>query len=329
MCRNLISILTLIITFFLSFQNFAQTKILYTSLDYSTGDLRACIMNYDGTNKIDLGFNKTYLPFWVGNNIFFNSDTYIWKVEVDGSNMREVIQGYRVAESNSRDKFAFYNEDGIGITDITGKLLKQIYVDCWQDVSITWSKNDKHITYYKYETEKCYMFELETETVSVFGNYVYHPLWHSNHEMILYNKMMLNELYGVYLRKGNDDVLISNPTGMSVVPIWSNDGTKIAYFEIMEFVDYEVESDMYTSQLILYDVATGESKVLTDDGGFTDKAFPQFSFDELDENIYYTSISNKGYGSITKISLKTGEKNVISKNPEIDERFPLIRTLSK
>ncbi len=330
MLRLFVFIFTLFILFnSILLQTSAQTKILYTSLDYNTGDLRACIMDTDGTNKTDLGFNKTYLPFWVGNNIVFNSDTFIWKVDLNGENMREIATGYRVAESNNKDKFAFYNEGGIGIADINGTLLKQIYVDCWEDVSITWSKNDEHITYYKFETEKCYMFDIANETISLFGDYVYHPLWHNNHNMILFNKMMINELYGVYLRKGEEDFLVSNPAGMSVVPIWSNDGTKIAYFEIIEFVDYEVESDMYISQLILYDVIKGESSVLANDAGFTDKAFPQFSFDDSDEHIYYTAINDKGYGSIVKISLETKMKTVISNNPDVDERFPLIRTLSK
>ncbi|MEO8398422.1 MAG: hypothetical protein ABI550_01265 [Ignavibacteriaceae bacterium] len=312
----------------LPFLSFPQTKIIYTAVDYSLNEVRAAICDSSGSNKYDLGFSKTYLPVWFGDNILFNSDTYIWKCDTVGGNLTKMMEGFRVSVSHDETMFAFYNLKGIGIADTSGKIIKQYLVEPWRDVTITWSKNDDQISYYNLEKETCYLFNLENDSLINFGEEIFNPLWHKSNSYILYNQKNKDGLFDVILNsiEKNKRLILNSPGEMALVPIWSNDGTKIAYLVIKDKPKMEVQTDMLESTLMLYDLKTKAHTILTGDAGFTDQAFPQMSFDKNDKNIYYTSISSTGIGTLTKINLKTLSKEIISRNKNIDERFPLVKT---
>jgi hypothetical protein len=306
-----------------------QTKIVYTAVDYSLGEVRAAICDDNGGNKYDLGFSKTYLPVWFGENIVYNSDTFIWQCDTTGENLKQVIDGYRIAVSHDQKKYAFYDFNGIGVVDNSGKLIKQIFVDAWQDVTITWSSNDEHLSFYNNEKDECFLFHLEKDSLISFGKGIYHPLWNKTNGNILYNERTIDDLYDVVIKDTSGKTeIINKPGEMAVVPIWSSSGTKVAYMIIKYQAEQNVDSDMLESTLMLYDTGSKTIKMLANDAGFTDQAFPQMCFDENDNFIYYTAINELGLGSLKKINLNSLESFTISKDPNIDERFPQVKTFN-
>jgi len=176
---------------------FSQTKIIFTYVDYEHDEVRAAICNEDGSSRYDLGFNKTYLPVWFQDNILFNSDTFIWKCDTTGENLTKMNEGYRVSVSNDKKKYAFYNLQGIAVANDSGKIIKQMMVDAWEEVGITWSKEDSMISYYNLEKEKCNLFNLNNDSIIIFGDSIYHPLWNKNHNKILYNKKNSENKYNI------------------------------------------------------------------------------------------------------------------------------------
>ncbi|MBZ0200357.1 MAG: hypothetical protein K8H86_10850, partial [Ignavibacteriaceae bacterium] len=280
----------LVFWFTLGAVGFAQTKIIYTAVDYVNNEVRAAICDADGSNKYDLGFNRTYLPVWFGDNILFNSDTYIWQCDSTGENLKQLSPGYRVSVSHNQKKYAFYSSPGISIADTSHKVIKEILIDPWEDVSITWSKDDSKISYFNNSTKKLFLFDLATDSVMTFGDFAFHPLWNPTDNSILFNQKNEKELFDVFTidsLDSPDKKMISTPGEMAVVPVWSNDGQKIAYLSIHSAEDDSAVSDMLKSDIILYDKLTGEKKILADNAGFTDQAFPQVTFDANDEYIYY------------------------------------------
>ena len=119
--------------------------------------------------------------------------------------------------------------------------------------------------------------------------------------------------------------IINKKDENAVVPIWSNAGDKIAYLSFKTVVQNSPESDLYPCNLMLYDVGKRSSQILSGDASFTDKAFPQMCFDEKDEYIYFTKINEAGLGSIARINLKTLQQETISKDSNLDERFPSVK----
>lgn len=310
---------------------FPQSKILFTSVDYRNNDIRAAICDDLGNNKIDLGFNNTFLPVWFGNDILFNSNNLIWKCDFNGDSLIKLIDGFRISVSNNENMFAFYNNNGIGVANEKGKIFKQIYVDAWNDVTLTWSKGDSLISFFRLEDMKCFLFNIINESVIFFGDSVFHPLWNKQNEMIVYNKMRPDETFLIYIKDEintyNEDRLISTIGEMSIVPIWSNSGNKIAYLTLASNEDQPpIEfTDMLIGTLKIYDIKSRRTQVITEDAAYTDQAFPQFSFSHDDVFIYYTTINNNGNGSIIRINTLTLEKEIISKDENIDERFPLVK----
>ena len=311
------------------FTIFSQTKIVFTSVDASNDEVRAQVFNENGNNRIDLGFSKTYLPVWFGDKILYNSDTYIWECDTTGENLKQREDGFRISVSHDQTKYAFYNNDGIGIADTSGKIINQVMVEAWPNVTITWSLDDSKISYYDIEKEKCFLFDLKNDSLITFGEWIYHPLWHKNQNKILYNKAAGEEEFDVVIQDSMDfstAAIINKPGEMAVVPVWSDLGDKIAYLVIKKDSAVQVDSDMLPSFLMLYNLNTKEHTMLADDAGFTDEAFPQISFDARDENIYYTAINENGLGEIKKINLLTREEFTLSDNPSIDDRFPQVKT---
>lgn len=338
-CKFYIALLTFLFFLFAGTDIYAQTKIIFTSINYETEDVRAVICDFDGSNRIDLGFNKTYLPVWFKDKILFNSDTYLWECDTAGNNLKQLKEGFRISVSNDQTKFAYYNSRGIAISDSTGKVIKQILVDAWEDITITWSKDDEMISFYNPELDICHLFKLSNDSLIVFGDSIYHPLWNKKNNKILYNQITDEGFFDVMLIDSlgsQNPIRINLEKELAVVPVWSNSGEKIAYLSAAAEPDDEWRTDMLKSKLILYDLNDSTSIVLTENAGFTDQAFPQIFFDEDDGYIYFTSINDNGMGVLTRINLNYLNNNdpsnqpqpkieIISKDPSIDDRFPQVK----
>ncbi len=310
---------------------FSQNKILFTYVDYKNDEVRAAISDDDGENKIDIGFNRTYLPVWFGNKIIYNSANLIWVCDSHGDDLTKIAPGFRASTSKNHSMFAFYNQDGIAVYDSSGKLFKQVSVDPWTEVTITWMKNDSVISFYDIEKQTCYLFNLYMDSIYIFGKNIYHPLEQNNGGKILYNKQLENGTYSVFITDSStstsDDYQLTLPDEMCVVPHWSNDGNKLAFLRIKPDSLQTIESDMFLADLILYDITINKFFLLANDAGFTDQAYPQFTFDETDQFIFYTAIHQNGNGYIRKINVDSSEIITITKDFRTDERLPLFKSL--
>jgi hypothetical protein len=324
---NLKIFLTAFICFFFS-EIHSQTKIIFTAIDYTNDEVRATICDGDGSNRNELGFNKTYLPAWFNDKVLLNSDTFIWQCDTSGANLTKLFPGYRVSISNNKRMFAFYNQNGIGVSDDKGRIIKQIMVNAFEDVAITWSKKDDRVSYFDPDKKICYLFNLINDSLEIFGDSIYHPMWNPQNHYVLYNRASADDKFDIYLQladSADSKFIINKKDENAVVPIWSNSGNKIAYLSFKTVVQNSPESDLYPCNLMLYDVGKRSSQILSGDASFTDKAFPQICFDEKDEYIYFTKINEAGLGSIARINLKTLQQETISKDSNLDERFPSVK----
>lgn len=318
--------ITATLSFFITQIIFPQEKILYTYVDYRLSEVRAAILNTASNERLDLGFNKTYLPAWIGNKILFNGQNYIWSCNSDGSALTKVGDGYRVSVSQKENLFAFYSQNGISIYDSSLNFVKEIEVEAWTDVSITWLKNDLAVSFYDLQKQICYLYFIFKDSVTQFGEYVYHPIQRGS--QILFNRLE-EKIYSVFLMNENESPknakLISNGFDNSVVPIFSPDGKNISYLKMLPDSLQYIQSDMLRCELILCDIEKSETKILANDAAFTDQAFPQFTFGKNGKEIFYTAINESGLGVLKKINLNNNAAELLTLDPALDERFPVCK----
>jgi len=324
----------LLFLFFLFFSKefICQEKLIFTYIDHINGELRAALYDNNTNERLDLGFNNTFLPIWYGNRILLNSQSFIWISDASAKDYTKVCVGFKAAASNLTNKFAVYTPMGISIYDSNLNVQKKIDVDYSDNVSLTWLFNDSVISFFDADKESTVFYYLDRDSVSVFGQGVYHPVWNPKTNEILYNKK--NESgFGVFLtteRKVSDfDRMISFGDEYSIVPIWSNKFDKIAYFRIKEDSLQIYKSDLILADIILYDFLKDKYYLIADDAGYTDQAYPQFTFDINDENIFYTAISEYSLGMICKVNISTQQKIILTKDLKIDERLPLYNKTDK
>lgn len=318
--------MTAALTFFVSIKISPQENILYTYVDYRSGEVRAAMLNTASNERLDLGFNKTYLPAWIGNKILFNGQNFIWRCNDDGSELTKIGDGYRVSVSQNENLFAFYSKNGISIYDSSLNFLKEIEVETWTDVSITWLKNDSAISFYNLQKQICYLYFIFEDSIAQLGEFIYHPI--QSGSQIVFNKLEKG-IYSIFLMNETESPaiarLISNGFDNSVVPIFSHDGNKICYLKILPDSLQNIQSDMFRSELVLYDIEKSETKILATDAAFTDQAFPQFTFSNSGEEIFYTAMNENGLGVLKKISLRNKPIEQLTIDPALDERFPICR----
>lgn len=309
----------------------AQTKVVFTAIDYSNNEVRAVISDSDGGNRAELGFNKTYLPVWFNGKILLNSDYFVWQCDTSGQNLHKLFPGYRSSVSNNKTMIAFYDKDGISISDEKGRIIKQISVNAFQDVAITWSFDDKKVSYFNSEKNSCFLFNIESDSLEIFGDSIYHPVWSPDNKWIMYNRFNKEGRFSIIIRRIYDgrEFTIGDSNENAVVPIWSSSGNKIAYLSINLDLQNLVELDLVPCKLFLFELNKMSSTLISEDAGFTDNAYPQMCFDESDEFIYYTKINENNLGSIARINLKNFEEKILSKDFFIDERFPQVKSFSK
>lgn len=319
-------LLTAALSFFLTRIIFPQEKILYTYVDYGSNEARAAILNTASNERLDLGFNRTYLPAWIGNNILFNGQNYIWSCNSDGSGLTKVGEGYRASVSQKENLFAFYSKNGISIFDSSLNFVKEIEVEAWTDVSVTWLKNDSAVSFYDLQKQICYLYFIFEDSIAQFGGYVYHPIQKGS--QILFNRLE-EKIYSVFLMKEHESPKnakrISTGFDNSVVPIFSPNGKNIAYLKILPDSLQFIQSDMLRCELILYDIEKSETKIVAADAAFTDQAFPQFTFNKNSDVIFYTAVNENGLGVLKKIDLKSNATERLTLNPALDERFPVCK----
>lgn len=320
-------IYSICLVFYFSVPLFSQGNILFTYVDYKNDEVRAAVCDQSGNNRIDLGFNKTYLPVWFKGKIILNSLNYIWTCEVNGENFTKIGEGFRASSSISNRYFAFYTQEGIAIYDSSYKLKKELSLNVWTDVSITWLNNDSIISFFDTEKESTVLFNIETDSLYIYGKDIYHPVWNKKTGEIVYNKILDNGNFAIFKSSsdtpGISDSILTLASENAIVPIWSNSYDKIAYMRIKEDSLQSIDSDMMLADIILYDFMTKKYYMIAGDAGYTDQAYPQFSFDETDENLFYTALNQEGSGIIKKINIKTLQTDQITKDLQIDERIPL------
>ncbi|MHC1739305.1 MAG: hypothetical protein AB9882_14965 [Ignavibacteriaceae bacterium] len=312
---------------YFSVRLYSQGNILFTYVDYKNEEVRAAVCDGYGGSRIDLGFNKTYLPIWFNGKIILNSLNYIWSCEINGENFSKIGEGFRASSSLSNKYFAFYTQEGIAIFDSSYKLKKELSLNVWTDVSITWLNNDSIISFFDTEKESTVLFNIETDSLYIYGKDIYHPIWNKKTGEIVYNKILENGNFAIFkssLDTPNiNDSLLTLDSENAIVPVWSNNYDKIAYMRIKEDSLQSIDSDMMLADIILYDFPAKKHYLISGDAGYTDQAYPQFSFDDTDENLFYTALSQDGSGIIKKINIKSLHTDIITKDLKIDERIPL------
>lgn len=313
--------------FYFSIPLFSQGNILFTYVDYKNGEVRAAVCDGYGNDRIDLGFNKTYLPIWFNGKIILNSLNYVWSCEANGDNLTKIGEGFRASTSISNKYFAFYTQEGIAIYDSSYKIKKELSLNVWTDVSITWLNNDSIISFFDTEKGSTVLFNIETDSIYIYGKDIYHPIWNKKTREIIYNKVLDNGNFAIFKSGFNtpniNDLLLTLESENAIVPIWSNNYDKIAYMRIKEDSLQSIDSDMMLADIILFDFPSGKYYLISGDAGYTDQAYPQFSFDETDENLFYTALTQDGSGIIKKLNIKTLHTDIITKDLQIDERIPL------
>ncbi|MBI2417922.1 MAG: hypothetical protein HYV28_08470 [Ignavibacteriales bacterium] len=314
--KNLLAVLMLL-TCLLS----AQSAYIYTYVDYKNQDARIAIQNEKTGKSFDVGFIQSHLPIWAGNEVIFNGQNTIWKCDREGENLRRISPGFRASLSHDGSKYACYTGEGITVFDTSGKMLKILDLTPWIDITITWKPGDSVITYFSEEKQSCMMYFLNNDSISTLGKRIYQPTWNS-HGICLYNKLEESGMYQVYTKQGGRERKISFDDRMAVVPSWSNSGKAIAYLSVLPDSVQPGNTDMYVSELMLYETATGNTTILTSDAGFNDKVFPQLAFSEDDSFIYYTAVAENGNGKLKKINARTLESFVLREGAMIDCRFP-------
>lgn len=312
---------SIILTILLVLTQHAQTRVLLTYVDNASGEARVGVWNEKEKSMLDLGFNKTYHPAKFGEKILMNGDSFVWSCAADGSGLRKIIYGYKAAVSHREDKFACYTGKGIGIVDSSGKTLKEIEVDPWTDMSVTWSENDESIYYYELVRQTCYRYDLHNDSLSVFGRGVYQPVFFNGR--IAFNKLSEDGIYSVF--HGNtiaDAKEISGKMEMALVPSLSHNGRFVAYLSILPDSLQPAHTDMFRGRLCLYDSQSGNTTILSENAGFSDQVFPQASFSEDDRHILFTTIGEQGFGEIYCINVLTGNYTFKIAKSGMDIRFP-------
>jgi Tol biopolymer transport system component len=309
---------------------FLTAQILFTAIDHSSNDVRACLLD-DSTNEIiEVSFNNSYLPVWLGDKIVFNYGNHIWISDKSTKNQRIIFEGFKPVISKSNTFIAGYTKDGITIADSSGKVLKKIDVNYWERITPTFSHDEESISYFDKERESCFLFNWKNETNRLFGKNVYHPSWSPDGSKILFNFGKIDSNFRVAVvdsswKEGLPMNFITGINENALLPIWSPKQNFISYM-ILTPTSSKPESDLIGGNIILFDLKTKIKTIMAEDAGFTEGAYPQFCFDEDEKYFYYTSINSLGNGAISKIDLLNNfQKEILTHDNNLDCRLPSCR----
>ncbi|MCX8056321.1 MAG: hypothetical protein N3F03_01770 [Ignavibacteria bacterium] len=304
-------------------------QIVFTGVDRLTQTVKAFHLNIENEQLLELSYSNSYLPRWLNENyIVMNIGNSIFKVDKFREKQFYFFDGYMPVVSKSGKYVAAYSKDGITIADSSGKILKVLEVDCWSKVTPIFSFDEKSIFYYDKKREACFKFNWEEQTNHIFAHYVFHPIFSPDGSKILINvgKVDSNFRIGIVNAEWKENQPINYITSSyenSIVPIWSPTGRYVAYLSLLSKSTYP-NSDFIPARIVLYDTQTRTKHILTEDAGFTEGAYPQFSFSKDERFFYYTAIRENGTGTIGQLDLQNNlEKKFLINDPNIDARLPL------
>lgn len=312
---------------FLIFSNLSA-QIVFTGYDRLNQSVKAFYLNLENHQLTELSYANSYLPRWLNEDyIVLNIGNSIFKVDKFRQKQNYFFEGFMPVVSRSGKYVAAYSQKGIVVADSTGKILSILEVDYWSKVTPIFSFDEKSIYYYDKKREATFKFDWEKQTNSLFAHNVIHPLISPDGKQILLNsgKMDSNFRVGIVSSDWKEDSPINFITSIyenSIVPVWSPTGRYIAYMTLLTKKKLE-NSDLIPANIILYDTRNGTKQILTDDAGFTEGAFPQFSFSQDEKYFYYTTIRENGTGTITQFNLSDFSKKILIDDPDLDARIPL------
>ncbi len=313
--------------FLLIFSNLSA-QIVFTGYDRLNESVKAFYLNLENEQLTELSYANSYLPRWLNENyIVLNIGNSIFKVDKFRQKQNYFFEGFMPVVSRSGKYVAAYSQKGILVADSTGKVLSILEVDYWSKVTPIFSSDEKSIYYYDKKREATFKFDWEKQTNNLFAHNVIHPLTSPDGKRILINfgKMDSNFRVGIVSSDWKENLPINFITSVyenSIVPMWSPSGRYIAYMTLLTNKKLE-NSDLIPANIILYDTRNGTKQILTDDAGFTEGAFPQFSFSQDEKYFYYTSIRENGTGTIVQFDLSDFSKKILIADPEFDARIPL------
>lgn len=316
--------------FFAATDSYAQESVVFTYFNARYNELRAGISTDNFTSTEDLGFKSTFLPEWVNDGILFCGENFIWRVNTTGEGITKVGNGYKPSASPDGSMFAYYAPGGIQISEKSGKPVKLIEVDFWDDVSITWLPANKGITFYNSDKQQCLAFLIEMDSIFIVGDAVFHPVWSRNGSTFIYNAPLKDGKFGVFLGSGfsstGEDILLSESNQNSLIPVWNADYTGIYYLELLPDSLQDSPGAMMKGHLKETLLSEDTIKVIDSSAAYTDNVYPQFTVSPASGKLYYSYLDPVGYGKIAiynpleKISLYLGKQNDSN-----DYRFPRVR----
>lgn len=305
-----------------------SAQIVFTGYDRLSESVMAFHLNLENEQLTGLSYANSYLPRWLNENyIVLNIGNSIFKVDKFREKQTFLFEGFMPVVSRTGKYIASYSQKGIVVADSSGKILSILEVDYWSKVTPIFSYDEKSIYYYDKNREATFKFDWANQTNKLFAHNVIHPVSSPDGKKILINigKMDSNFRVGIVLSdwKENEPInYISSAYENSIVPIWSPSGRYIAYMTLITNKKLE-DSDLIPANIILYDTGNGSKQIIADDAGFTEGAFPQFSFSQDEKYFFYTSIRENGTGTIVQINLTDYSKKVLIADPNLDARIPL------
>lgn len=313
----------------LLYQTVLHGQILFTGVDKLTGTVKAYYLIEETGQIIELSSGNSYLPRWLNDEfIVLNIGNSIFKVDKFGNNKIYFFDGFMPVVSRSGKYIAAYSKEGIIIADSTGKILSKVEVDYWHKVTLMFSYDEKHIFYYDKTRNACFLFDWGNQTNRFLASHLYHPTYSPDGEFLLVNIGKVDSNFRVAIvpknwQEGKPLNYITSPYENSIVPIWSPSGRYIAYMILHTQHPLE-NSDFIPASIILYDRTTKSKFVIAENAGFTEGAYPQFSFNGDEKYLYYTSILENGNGTISRIDLsKNFEKMDLINDKFLDARLPI------
>lgn len=318
---------TFLILFFIYTQIFGQ--LVFTGFDKLSNVVKAYHLNLQTGQINELSFANSYLPRWIDETfIVLNIGNSIFKVDYLGESKKYFFDGFMPVVSRTGRLIAAYSKDGIIISDSSGKKITVAEVNYWSKITPTFSFDERYIFYYDKERDATYKFDISKQTNEIFAHHIFHPLPSPDGKKLLINvgKVDSNFRVGVVLSDWKETQFINyitSPFENSIVPIWSPSGRYIAYMTLLANKPIE-NSDLIPANIILYDTQTGTKTIIADDAGFTEGAFPQFSFSQDEKNFYYTKINDNGRGTIVELDFANpSNRKILIHDPNIDARIPL------
>lgn len=306
---------------------FSQTNkgLVITYGDFIQDEIRVGVLDIKTGRILDLGFNKSYLPYVFRGKVFFNSDRFMWSVSSNGKELKQVNRGFRGSPSPDGAKLAYFTNNGIEVVDSNFSRFKFIEVDFSPDAQITWLPMSSGLTFSR--DGQTFVYNFLSDSIYQLGQSVLQPVWHPSNNKFVYTNLSQNGIYSVKLGKGtncgSNDIYITGSNTEAFAAQWSPSGKYIVFYSVKKIPELAEELDMIHAEIVVVNSDNLRTVASFKNAGFTDGVYPQFSFSDSEDYIYYTGISKFETGQICIGNITTGEIKVIETDDYLDVRFPI------